>query len=156
MALLGNGFVATFAAVIHEKGTAMKSLNILAIVSALLMIFGRPAPSARADDKPAAAHAPFRLMFNSYDGDPKKDAPDKFSFGINTIDLKQPSEFLKLGEKISRTNWKLTKFNFKEHKGPNFDPEDVSELTLTNTETKEEIVLILNRVTDTAHPAPKK
>ena len=130
--------------------------HISTLTAALLMVFGMPVPSARADDKPAAAHVPFRLLFNAYDGDPKKDTPEKFEFQINTIDLKQPSEFLKLGETISRTKWKLTKFKFKELKGPTIDDEDVSELTLTNTETKEEIVLILNRVNDATHPTPKK
>ena len=154
--MLGNGFVATFAAVIHEKGTAMKSLTILTFVSALLLVFGTLAPSALANDKPAAKLVPFRLLFSAYDGDPKKDAPEKFTFQINTIDLKQPSEFLKLGERVPNTKWKLTKFRFKELKGPTIDDEDVSELTLTNTETKEEILLILNRVTDTTRPAPKK
>ena len=124
----------------------MKSLHILTIVSALLMVFGMFAPSAQADDKPAAAHAPFHLMFNSYDGDPKKDAPDKFSFGINTIDLKQPSEFLKIGDIVRKTKWKLAKFEYKSAlNAKTGEPEDVSELTLINTETKENLVLILNR-----------
>ena len=156
-ALLGNGFAATFAAIIYEKDIAMKFLQLLTIVSALFMVFGRPAPSARADDKPGAAHAPFRLMFNSYDGDPKKDAPDKFTFGINTIDLKQPSEFLEIGDIVRKTKWKLAKFVYKTRPNPKTNElDDVSELTLVDTETKEEIVLILNRVTDTAHPPPKK
>ena len=147
----GNGIVATFAAVIYEKNTAMKSLHLLTIVSALLMVFGTPAPSARADDKPAAAHVPFRLLFNGYDGNPKKDAPDKFSFQINTIDLRQPSEFLKIGDTVTKTKWKLAKFEYKTVINPKTEePEDVSELTLVNTETKKTLVLILNRVTDAA------
>ncbi len=151
LALPGNGFFHTFAKVIYEKDIAMKSLHLLTIVAALLMVFGRPAPSAQAADKPAAAHVPFRLLFNAYDGNPKKDGPAKMEFQINTIDLKQPSEFLKIGETITKTKWKLAKFEFKSVLNPKTgESDDVSELTLVNTETKETLVLILNRVTDSA------
>ncbi len=120
------------------------------------MVFGAPAPGVQAEDKPAA-HAPFRLLFNAYDGDPKKDTPEKFTFQIGTTDLKQPSEFLKLGETIAKTKWKLAKFEFKMVHNPNAgEDEDVSELTLVNTETKQEVVLILGRVTDLAAHPPKK
>ncbi len=153
----GCGFAATFAAVINEKNTAMKSLHLLTIVGALLMVFGMPAPNVRADEKPAAAHVPFRLLFNAHDFDPKLGKPEKAEFQINTMDLRQPSEFLKIGETITKTKWKLAKFEFKTRLNPETKEEDdVSELTLVNTETKQEVVLILNRVTDTAAPAPKK
>ncbi len=92
---------------------------------------------------------PFRLLFNSYDGDPKKDKPEKFEFGINTIDLRQPSEFLKIGEFVKNTKFKIEKFDYKTQKNPNTgEDEDVSELTLINTETQQPVILILNRVTD--------
>src|SRR5437763_6674142 len=39
----------------------------------------------------SAAEEPFRLMFSSWVGD---------TFGINTIDLKQPTQFLKVGDLI--------------------------------------------------------
>ncbi len=135
----------------------MKFLRLLTIVSALLMVLGTHAPRATADDKPAAPRAPFRLLFNAYDGDPKKDSGAKMEFQINTIDLKQPSEFLKIGETITKTKWKLAKFEYKTVINPKTEEaEDVSELTLTNTVTGQEIVLILSRVTDAAAPAPKK
>ena len=92
---------------------------------------------------------PFRLLFNAYDGVPKKDTPDKFSFQINTIDLKQPSEFLKIGDKVANTKFKLEKFEYKTQPNPNTgEHEDVSELTIVNVETNEPVILILNRVTD--------
>ena len=156
LALLRSGFVATLTAVIYQKANAMKSLHILTIVSALLMVFGMPVPIMWAGDKPAATLVPFRLLFSAYAGAPKKDAVDKMEFQINTIDLKQPSEFLKLGEIVRNTKWKLSKFEFKmAPDNPNVgEIEDISELTLLNTETKEELVLILNRVTN--HSEPKK
>ena len=92
---------------------------------------------------------PFRLLFNAYDGDPKKDKPEQFSFQINTIDLKQPSEFLKIGETVARTKFKLLKFEYKTQPNPSTgEVEDVSELTVVNTETNQPVILIYNRVSD--------
>jgi len=91
----------------------------------------------------------FRLEFKGYDGEPGRDKPDKFSFQINTLDLRQPSEFLKLGEKVANTPFKLLKFEYKTKLNPSTgEKDDISELTLTNLVTTEEVVLILNRVTD--------
>ena len=135
----------------------MKALHLLSIVSALLMVFGMPAPRAQADEKPAATRVPFRLLFNGHDFDPKKPNHPNVEFQLNTIDLKQPSDFLKLGDKVPNTKWKLTKFEYKTRINPQTrEAEDVSELTVTNSETNQEVVLILNRMTDTAAPAPKK
>jgi len=92
---------------------------------------------------------PFRLVFKSYDGDPAKDKPEKFQFQIDTIDLRQPSDFLKLGDTVPHTKFKLDKFVFKEAPNPKTgDKEDVSELTLVNIETNDKIVLIYNRITN--------
>ena len=92
---------------------------------------------------------PFRLLFNAYNGDPKKDKPETIEFQINTIDLRQPSEFLKIGDKVSRTNFQLQKFEVKSQLNPKTEEqEDVSELTLFNAETNVTVVLVLNRVTD--------
>ena len=92
---------------------------------------------------------PFRLLFNAYDGDPKKDKIDKFGFQINTMDLRQPTEFLKIGEKVTNTKFKLDKFEYKTQINPNTkEEEDASELTVVNVETDEKIILVLGRVTD--------
>src|SRR5687767_13406043 len=48
----------------------------------------------------------FRLIFSAYDGDPKTDKPEKMNFQINTVDLRQPSEFLKLGDPVPNTKFK--------------------------------------------------
>lgn len=93
---------------------------------------------------------PFRMIFKGYDGDPKVGMPlNLFSFQIDTIDLRQPSEFLKLGDMIPNTKFKLAKFVFKEV----FDEKlkenvDVSELVIVNTVTGKTATLILNRVVD--------
>ena len=92
---------------------------------------------------------PFRLRFLGYDGDPKRDKPEKFEFQINTLDVKQPTEFLKLGDTVSKTNFKLEKFEYKTSKNDSTgDLEDVSELTVVNTETGDKAILILNRIVD--------
>lgn len=90
---------------------------------------------------------PFRLVFKSYDGTPGKDPIEKFSFQIDTIDLKQPTEFLTIGQMVPRTKFKLEKFAFKEaYDAALQDKKDVSELTLVNTETGDVIVLIYNQM----------
>jgi hypothetical protein len=92
---------------------------------------------------------PFRLIFSAYDGDPKKDQPEKINFQINTVDLKQPSEFLKIGEMVPNTKFKLQKFDYKTALNPGTgDETDVSELTLINEETGTVVVLILTKVTN--------
>jgi hypothetical protein len=92
---------------------------------------------------------PFRLIFSSYDGDPKKDKPEKMEFGINTVDLRQPTEFLKIGQTVPNTKFKLEKFEYKQKLNDKTgEQDDVSELTLMNTETGDSIVLILTKVTN--------
>ncbi len=92
---------------------------------------------------------PFRLIFSAYDGDPKKDPIDKINFQINTVDLRQPSEFLKIGEMVPNTKFKLEKFEYKTVFNPGTgDETDVSELTLVNMETNVVVVLVLTKVTN--------
>lgn len=91
---------------------------------------------------------PFRLLFNAYDGDPKK--PDSLTFQINAKDAGARTQFLKLGEVISgRTPFKIIKFEFKQSTNPSTGTtDDVSELTLeaqTNTPNKQRMVLVLNK-----------
>lgn len=92
----------------------------------------------------------FRLIFKGYDGDPKKDPSGKsFDYQIDTLDLKRPTEFLKLGDTVSKTKFKLEKFEFKEAYNDKIqEKEDVSELTVVDTETGDKIVLIYNRIID--------
>jgi hypothetical protein len=89
----------------------------------------------------------FRLILNAVNGDIKK--PETLEFQINTVDLRQPSEFLKLGDMVPNTKFKLEKFEFKEELNPNTGEKmDVSELTLTNIETSDTVVLVLTKVTN--------
>lgn len=82
----------------------------------------------------------FRLKFAAYVDD---------SFQINTLDLRQPSQFLKLGDTISGTKFKLLSFEKKTVINENTGSEqDISELTVQNEDTQENVVLILNQVVD--------
>jgi len=93
---------------------------------------------------------PFHLKFSSYDGDIKKDPKgEKFDYFINTIDLGRRTEVLKLGDTVPGTHFKLEKFEFKTARNKSTEEdEEVSELTMVNTETNDKAVLILNRIVD--------
>ncbi len=92
---------------------------------------------------------PFRLKFQAYDGNGKTGKSENFSFQINTLDLRQPSEFLKIGDTVANTDFKLTKFDFKEVLNPSTGvTEDVSELTVVNQKTNESVILVYDKVAD--------
>jgi hypothetical protein len=93
---------------------------------------------------------PFRLKFSSYDGDIKKDPKGTtFDYFLNTIDLGRRTEVLKIGDTVPTTHFKLEKFEYKMAKNPKTDEEEeVSELTVVNTETNDRAVLIYNRIVD--------
>src|SRR5438105_9625578 len=83
------------------------------------------------------AQEPFRLVFASrIEG----------SFGINTIDLKQPTQFVTIGDTIAGTRFRVAKFTEKSEKDKYGTDEDVSELTLENTETHEQLTLVKEKV----------
>jgi hypothetical protein len=86
----------------------------------------------------------FRWRLQAITGDAKNDKPGTLDFQINTLDLSRPTEFLKLGDTVSKTSWKLKSFQFKEIDNPaTGEKKDTSELTLVNTETSEPVVLPL-------------
>jgi hypothetical protein len=93
---------------------------------------------------------PFHLKFSSYDGDLKKDPTgNTFDFFINTIDLGRRTEVLKIGDTVPGTHFKIEKFEFKTARNKSTEEdEEVSELTMVNTETNDKAVLILNRIVD--------
>jgi hypothetical protein len=74
---------------------------------------------------------PFRLRFDARNGDVLQ---------INTLDLDAPTQFLKVGDQVKGTKFKVMKFEpkFVQRDGIR---KDVSEVTLVNTDTNEPIVL---------------
>lgn len=88
---------------------------------------------------------PFLLKFNAYDGDPLKDKPEDLTFQINTLTVRTPSTFVKIGDNVAAGKYKLIKFEYKKMTDANGVEKDVSELTLEkNDATKDKIVLIYN------------
>jgi hypothetical protein len=85
----------------------------------------------------SATEEPFRLMFSSWVGD---------SYAINTIDLKQPTQFLKNGDTIRGTRFKIVKFTEKYQPDKYGTDVDLSELTLEQEETKQRLALTKEKV----------
>ncbi|MDP9185992.1 MAG: hypothetical protein M3O72_01365 [Verrucomicrobiota bacterium] len=85
----------------------------------------------------SAVEEPFRLVFSSWVGD---------TYAINTIDLKQPTQFLKVGDPIKGTRFKIVKFEEKYQRNKYGTNVDVSELTLEQVETKGQLTLIKEKV----------
>jgi hypothetical protein len=84
------------------------------------------------------AQEPFRFIFSSWVGD---------TYAINTIDHRQPTQFLRIGETIHGTLFKLVKFKEKNEKSKFGTDVDVSELTLENTENKDQLTLTKGKTT---------
>ena len=84
------------------------------------------------------AQEPFRFVFSSWVGD---------TYAINTIDHRQPTQFLKIGETIRGTLFKLVKFKEKNEKSKFGTDVDVSELTLENAENKDALTLTKGKTT---------
>jgi hypothetical protein len=88
----------------------------------------------------AFSEEPFRLKLTSWN-------PASATFEINAIDLKEPTQYLKIGDLIAGTHFKLTKFTEKH--APNAatgGDTDVSELLLENTENHAQLTLVLQQV----------
>lgn len=78
---------------------------------------------------------PFRLKFEAY---------DEGSFQINTVDVRQPTQFVKLGDPIVGTKYKVAKFEKKSVLNPSTGVDrDVSELTVEHTESGLQVVLVV-------------
>src|SRR5713101_2176088 len=71
---------------------------------------------------------------------------DEWLGHTNTIDFKQPTQFLKVGDTIKGTRFKIVKFKEKYQPNKYGTNVDVSELTLEQVETKEQLTLIKEKV----------
>lgn len=94
-----------------------------------------------------------KFKFQAYDKDPKRPYPENMTFQINHAGTGAPTEFLKLGETVRGTNFKLLKFEYKTRTHPKYGEEDTSELTLLNTSTKETVVLVVPQI---IHGVPRR
>jgi hypothetical protein len=80
---------------------------------------------------------PFRLIFSSWMAD---------TYAINTIDMMEPTQFLKIGDTVAGTPFKIVKFTPKYTTNQYGTTVDVSELTLEQQDTKEQITLVKEQV----------
>ena len=79
---------------------------------------------------------PFRLIFTG--------SPDEGTYTINTKDRGGKTQFLKIGETIEGTPYKLLSYEPKTITKDEIEV-DVSELTIENTATKQKIVLVTRK-----------
>lgn len=115
-------------------------------------------PNQKADHPPYVSQLflkkhvtiPFRFTFRSYNGDVKN--PASLDFQIETLDLSERTRFVRLGEMVGGTPFKLASFAFKERENEKTGAkDDISELTMINVETQDSIVLVLNREAKSAN-----
>ena len=85
----------------------------------------------------SATEEPFRFMFSSWVGD---------TFAINSIDQSEPTQFLKKGDTIRGTAFKIVKFTEKYQPNQYGTNLDVSELLLEHAATKEQLTLVKENV----------
>jgi len=134
----------------------MKTPQLLIGIAGIIVT----AYSAKAE-RPATAPPPsphaMRLLFNGYDADARKVKPENITFQINTIDAGQRTEFLKIGEMIPNTPFKLTKFEYKTRPNPSLGTdEEVSELTIANVKSGKTAILVYQKTTDVSAAAAAK
>jgi hypothetical protein len=80
---------------------------------------------------------PFHLVFASWVGE---------TFALNTNDLKEPTQFLRIGDSIRGTKFTIVKFAEKYDTNKYGTRIDVSELTLENRETREQFALVKEKI----------
>ena len=85
----------------------------------------------------SATEEPFRYMFSSRIKD---------KFGINSIDQSEPTQFLKVGDVIRGTNFKIMKFTEKHARNQYGTNVDVSELFLEHEQSHAQVALVKEQV----------
>ena len=85
----------------------------------------------------SATEESFPYMFSSRAGN---------IFGINNIDLSEPTQFLKVGDVIRGTDFKIVKFTEKRERNQYGTNVDVSELLLEHPQTHAQVTLVKEKV----------
>jgi hypothetical protein len=80
---------------------------------------------------------PFRFIFASWVGD---------TFALNTLDQSEPTQFLKVGDMIRGTGFRIVKFTEKHERNQYGTNVDVSELLLRHQETGVQVTLVKEKV----------
>jgi hypothetical protein len=85
----------------------------------------------------SATEEPFGFMFSSRVGG---------TFAINSIDQSEPTQFLKIGDTIRGTAYKIVKFIEKQAQNQYGTNMDVSELVLEHEQSKEPLTLVKEQI----------
>ena len=85
----------------------------------------------------SATEEPFRYMFASRTRD---------KFGINSIDETEPTQFLKVGDVIRGTDFKIVKFTEKKERNQYGMNMDVSELLLEHQNSQVQLTLVKGKI----------
>lgn len=85
----------------------------------------------------SATEEPFRYIFSSRIKD---------TFGINTIDQDEPTQFLKIGDVIRGSDFKIVKFTEKRERNQYGATVDASELLLEHQENHAQVTLVKEQV----------
>src|SRR5438067_4386779 len=85
----------------------------------------------------SATEEPFRYIISSRIKD---------KFGINTIDQSEPTQFLRVGDVVRGTDFKIVKFTEKRARNRYGINEDVSELHLEHPESHAQVTLVKGKV----------
>jgi hypothetical protein len=85
----------------------------------------------------SATEEPFRYIFSSRIKD---------RFGINTIDQSEPTQFLKVGDVIRGTDFKIVRFTEKRGRNQYGTNVDVSELLLEHRQSHAQVTLVKEKV----------
>jgi hypothetical protein len=85
----------------------------------------------------SATEEPFRFIFSSWVGG---------TFALNTIDQSEPTQFLKIGDVIRATDFKVVKFTEKHERNQYGTNVDVSELLLEHKDTHAQVTLVKEKV----------
>jgi len=98
---------------------------------------------------------PFRIKFMGAPGvfisETMEEFPENTQFSINTLDYSSPTQFLRLGEKIEGTELKLVSARPKSAVNEQGIVVDLSELTVRDESTGDEIVLINEKEVDSPY-----
>jgi len=85
----------------------------------------------------SATEEPFPFVFASRTGN---------TFGLNSIDESEPTQFLKIGDVIRGTDFKIGKFTEKHERNQYGTTVDVSELLLEHKDTHAQVTLVKEKV----------
>src|SRR2546429_346424 len=85
----------------------------------------------------SATEEPFPFMFSSWVGT---------TFALKSLDQTEPTQFLKIGDIIRGTRFKITKFIEKHERNQYGTKVDVSELLLEHEDTKVQLTLVKEKV----------